>query len=67
MLEPQHVDVNRLNIDPKVIQSYNQFMKQATTLMQSGNTEEQLKELMYDSFGHTFFYEYYLIRHQKLY
>ena len=66
-LEPQHVDVNRLNIDPKVIQSYQQFMEQATSLMRSGYKESDLRELMYESFGHTFFYEYYLVRHQQLY
>ena len=29
--------------------------------------EEKMKELLFQQFGHTFYYEYYLVRNQKLY
>ena len=66
-LEPWRVDVSHMPFDPVVIQTYNQFMEQATRLTQQGYSEEDIRDMLYNQFGHTFYFEYYLIRNQKLY
>ena len=66
-LEPWHVDTSKMPFDPIVIQTYNQFMEQATRLTQQGYSEEDIRDMLYNQFGHTFYFEYYLIRNQKLY
>lgn len=59
------VDINRMPFDQRVKQSYEAFMQMAQRTQ--GMSDEQMKELFYPQFGHTFYYEYFLIRNQKLY
>lgn len=59
------VDISRMPFDKDVVERYNAFMAKAQTLQ--GMTEEQMKPLMYDEFGGTFFYEYFFTRNQKSY
>ena len=60
-----HVDINAIPIDEVVKQTYANFM---TRVQQSGGAPESiLKERLYNEFGHTFYYEYFLNRDQKLY
>ena len=66
-LEPWHVDISKMPFDPQVIDTYNRFMQQATQLTQQGFSEEDIREMLYNQFGHTFYFEYYLVRNQKLY
>lgn len=66
-LEPWRVDISKMPFDPVVIDTYKRFMEQATQLSKAGNSEEQIRELLFDTFGHTFYFEYYLVRNQKLY
>ena len=44
---------------------YDEFMALAQQC--HGMTEEQMKPIFYPRFGKTFYYEYFLIRNQKLY
>lgn len=66
-LEPWRVDISGMPFDQEVKDSYQKFMQQATQLSKAGNSEEQIRELLFDAFGHTFYFEYYLVRNQKLY
>ena len=51
--------------DKSVVQTYNDLM---TAAKQCANmSEEQMARALYPRFGHTFYYEYYFIRNQKLY
>jgi hypothetical protein len=59
------VDISGMPFDKEVVQSYNDFMALAQQCQ--GMTEEQMKPVFYPRFGKTFYYEYYLIRNQKLY
>lgn len=59
------VDISGMPFDKEVVDTYNAFMQQA---QQCANmTEEQMRSFFYPRFGHTFYYEYYLVRNQKLY
>ncbi|MBR1485519.1 MAG: hypothetical protein IJ612_07510 [Prevotella sp.] len=62
MLEKQ-VDVNSLPFDQSIIDSYNQFMQMAQQL--AGSSEEQLARAMRPRFGHTYYYDYFLMRGLK--
>ena len=60
-----NVDISKMPFDKSVVQTYHEFMQ---TAQQYRNlSEEQMGQLMYPRFGHTFYYEYYFIRNQKLY
>lgn len=59
------VDISRMPFDKDVVQSYYDFMALAQRC--AGMTEEQMQPIFYPRFGHTFYYEYFLIRNQKLY
>lgn len=59
------VDISGMPFDKEVVQSYKDFMALAQQCR--GMTEEQMKPVFYPRFGGTFYYEYYLIRNQKLY
>ena len=59
------VDISKMPFDKEVVQTYNDFMALAQQCQ--GMSEEQMKEVFYPRFGHTFYYEYFLIRNQKLY
>ena len=61
----QEVDISRMPFDKEVAQAYNDFMAMAQQYR--GLTEEQMKPIFYPRFGHTFYYDYFLIRNQKLY
>ena len=59
------VDISHMPFDKQVIQDYREFMELAQRC--KGMTEEQMKPIFYPRFGHTFYYDYYLIRKQKSY
>ena len=59
------IDISQMPFDEDVVQNYNEFMEQAQRCQ--GMTEEQMKPLFYPRFGHTFYYEYFLIRNLKIY
>ncbi len=59
------VDVSHMPFDPEVVQTYNDFMALAQQC--KGMSEEQMRQVFYPRFGHTFYYEYFLIRNQQLY
>ena len=59
------VDVSRMPFDEQVVQDYKEFMAMAQQF--HGMSEEQLRKIMYPRFGKTFYFEYFLVRNQKLY
>jgi len=59
------VDISPMPFDEDVVKSYNDFMQMAQRC--SGMSEEQMKTAFYPMFGKTFYYEYFLIRNQKIY
>ncbi|MGX8697532.1 MAG: DUF6057 family protein, partial [Prevotella sp.] len=61
----KNVDISRMPFDDSVKKSYDGFMKLAQRCQ--GMSEEKMKDVFYPQFGQTFYYEYFLIRNQKLY
>ncbi len=59
------VDISGMPFDQQVRNDYDAFMALAQQCQ--GMTEEQMKPIFYPRFGKTFYYEYFLIRNQKLY
>lgn len=59
------VDISKMPFDKEVVDSYNEFMAAAQS--HAGMTEEEMKPLMYDRFGGTFYFEYFFTRNQKSY
>ena len=59
------VDISGMPFDEQVVQDYNGFMAMAQQY--HGMKEEQLRPIMYPRFGHTFYFDYFLVRNQKLY
>ena len=59
------VDISQMPFDEQVKKDYADFMAMAKAY--PGMSEEKLGEIMRPRFGHTFYYEYFLIRNQKLY
>ena len=59
------VDISGMPFDEKVKNDYEEFMAMAQRYQ--GMSEEQLRPIMYPRFGKTFYYEYFLVRNQKLY
>jgi hypothetical protein len=59
------VDISRMPFDAQVKEDYENFMKLAQSC--AGMTEAQMRPVFYPRFGHTFYYDYFLIRNQKLY
>lgn len=59
------IDISQMPFDEDVVSTYNEFMEQAQRCQ--GMSEEQMKPLFYPRFGHTFYYEYFLIRNLKIY
>ena len=59
------VDISKMPFDESVVRSYNEFMDMAQKC--AGMTEAQMRDAFYPRFGNTFYYEYFLIRNQKLY
>ena len=59
------VDISNMPFDQEVIDTYEQFM--ATAQSYSNLTEQEMKPLMYDRFGGTFYYEYFFTRDQHSY
>ena len=59
------VDISGMPFDEQVVQDYNGFMAMAQQY--HGMKEEQLRPILYPRYGHTFYFEYFLIRNQKLY
>lgn len=59
------IDISRMPFDKEVVDSYNNFMAAAQSY---GNmSEEEMKPLMYDRFGGTFYYDYFFTRDQHSY
>ncbi len=59
------VDISHMPFDEAVPRTFQAFMAKA---QQYGNLgEDWLRENLYNEFGHTFYYEYFLMRDQKLY
>lgn len=56
------VDISRMPFDQQVIDNYNNFM--ATAKQFKGMPEPELKKLMFDRFGGTFYYDYFFTRGQ---
>lgn len=59
------VDISHMPFDEGVKKTYEEFMAFANQC--KGMSEAQMSELFYPRFGHTFYYEYFLVRGQKLY
>ena len=59
------VDISKMPFDKEVVQTYNDFMQLAQQC--AGMSNDQMMHVFYPRFGHTFYYEYYLVRNQKLY
>ena len=60
------VDISGMPFDQEVVRTYDAFMARAQQL--SGSmTEEMMRDNMRSQFGHTFFFEYFLNRNQKIY
>ena len=59
------VDTSHMPFDKEVVSTYDDFM--AAAQQYSNMTEEQMKPLMYDRFGSTFYFEYFFTRGQKSY
>ena len=51
--------------DPQVVKNYEDFMALAQRC--KGMSEESMRPVFYPQFGKTFYYEYFLVRNQKLY
>ena len=60
-----NVDISRMPFDKEVVDSYNEFMALAQRCQ--GMSEERMRDVFYPRFGKTFYYEYFLVRGQKLY
>jgi hypothetical protein len=60
-----NVDISKMPFDPQVVKDYQDFMALAQRC--AGMTEAQMRPVFYPKFGHTFYYDYFLIRNQKLY
>jgi len=61
------VDISHMPFDDSVKQTYDAFMQMAQRCNKMKMNEEQMREAFYPQFGKTFYYEYFLIRNQKLY
>ena len=59
------VDISKMPFDESVVKSYDEFMAMAQRC--AGMSEAQMRDVFYPQFGKTFYYEYFLIRNQKLY
>ena len=59
------VDIRQMPFDKSVVQNYNDFMAMARQF--NGVGDDRLRVIMFPRFGKTFYYEYFLIRNQKLY
>ena len=59
------IDTSHMPFDKEVVSTYDEFM--AAAQQYSNMTEEQMKPLMYDRFGSTFYFEYFFTRGQKSY
>ena len=59
------VDISNMPFDADVVKNYKDFMELAQRC--GGMSEEQMKPIFYPKFGKTFYYEYFLIRNQKIY
>lgn len=59
------VDISHMPFDKDVIDNYDGFMQLAQRCQ--GMTEEQMRPIFFPRYGHTFYYEYFLVRNQKLY
>ena len=59
------IDVSKMPFDKDVVKNYEDFMAEAQRC--AGMSDEQMRQMLYPRFGHTFYYEYFLIRNQKLY
>ncbi len=61
------VDISHMPFDPAVVKSYNGFMQLAQQCKNAGMNEERMKVMFRPQYGHTFFYNYFLMRNMKSY
>ena len=61
----KEIDISHMPFDKEVVNTYNDFM--AAAEQYKNMTEEQMKPLMYDRFGGTFYFDYFFTRGQKSY
>ena len=59
------VDISGMPFDKDVVDNFQQFMALAQQC--AGMSEERMRPIFYPRFGKTFYYEYFLVRNQKLY
>jgi hypothetical protein len=59
------VDISGMPFDPAVVKSYEAFMQMAQRCQNM--SESQMKEAFYPQFGHTFYYNYFLMRNLRSY
>ena len=59
------VDISHMPFDQDVIDSYNNFM--ATAQQYNNLSEGEMKKLMYDRYGGTFYFDYFFTRDQSSY
>lgn len=61
----KNIDISHMPFDKNVIQTYHDLIQAAK---ECGNmSEEGMARALYPRFGHTYYYDYYFIRNQKLY
>lgn len=61
----KNVNISGMPFDPMVKQTYDAFMQAAQQYR--GISEERMKEVFRPQFGHTFYYNYFLMRNMKSY
>jgi hypothetical protein len=59
------VDISHMPFDQNVKENYDAMMQ--AVQQSNASSEEQLRPLLYLKFGHTFYYEYFLMRDIMLY
>ncbi|MCM1108925.1 MAG: DUF6057 family protein [Clostridium sp.] len=59
------VDISQMPFDEEVVRNYEQMMER--TRQCAGMSEDQLAQVLYPQFGHTFYYYYFLVRNVKTY
>lgn len=61
----KNVDTSHMPFDPGIADTYRDLMQAAQQC--AGMSDEGMARALYTRFGHTYYYDYYLIRNQKLY
>ncbi|MCR5131992.1 MAG: DUF6057 family protein [Prevotella sp.] len=59
------IDISKMPFDKEIVDTYNEFM--AAAQQYRGMSEAEMKPLMYNRFGSTFYFEYFFTRDQRSY